>query len=124
MTFFGQPISGQDTGNYTIFSTKNKLTDAAHCGIINPGYFSINVETFTESISFNSCLNKKVGIDINGDIKNCPTMKNAFGNIFEDKIEEIVRRDEFKSLWSVTKDQITDCKVCEFRHIWIGNANR
>ena len=50
------------------------------CGAISSEYFAINIQTFTESQHYNTCLNRKISIDVNGEIKNCPSMKKSFGN--------------------------------------------
>ena len=88
-----------------------------HCGIINKSYFQINMELFTESQKFNSCLNKKISIDTNGDIKNCPSMQNNYGNIKDVTLEMALLDKKFKKYWNISKDKISICKDCEFRYI-------
>lgn len=72
---------------------------------------------FAESKSYNSCLNRKISIDINGNIKNCPSMPQSFGNIRDTTLQEAIEHKDFKKYWSITKDQIDVCKDCEFRYI-------
>lgn len=94
------------------------IVDFSHCGVVNHSYFNVNVEKFTEANNYNSCLHKKLSIDSKGNIKNCPALKNSFGNVKETKIEEILfNENEFKKHWNITKDQIETCKDCEFRYI-------
>jgi len=104
-----------DTG--TIIYTKENITDESHCGIIDPSLFVFNVDTFSESQRFNTCLNKKISIDTEGEIKNCPSMLLTYGNIRNKSIEDIASDDGFQSYWHMKKDDIDDCKVCEFRHV-------
>jgi len=88
------------------------------CGIISPTSFTVNLKSFRESISANSCLFKKVGIDQHGNIKNCPSMKTAFGNVKNiSQLSSIIRGQKFQKNWKITKDQISVCKDCEFRHV-------
>lgn len=87
------------------------------CGVINPEGFVSYTETFTESLKFNSCLNKKIGIDKDGNIKNCPSMKKSFGNISDTKLNDVIYREEFSQVWNYKKDLISVCKDCEFRHV-------
>lgn len=87
------------------------------CGAILPLYFSTNIESYTESINHNSCLNRKIAIDEEGYIKNCPSMKESFGNIKDTALEEAVNKLDFKRYWNIKKDEITKCKDCEFRHL-------
>jgi SPASM domain peptide maturase of grasp-with-spasm system len=51
------------------------ITDESCCGCITPAYFSINIKSFSESQHHNSCLNRKISIDKDGLIKNCPSLK-------------------------------------------------
>ncbi|MDR2836503.1 MAG: hypothetical protein LBV69_10010, partial [Bacteroidales bacterium] len=43
--------------------------------------FCINLPFFTESQQHNTCLNRKICIDVEGNIKNCPNMQENYGNI-------------------------------------------
>ncbi|MEQ5791346.1 grasp-with-spasm system SPASM domain peptide maturase [Muricauda sp. NFXS6] len=87
------------------------------CGKVSMSLFEINLEKFTESLNKNSCLNKKLSIDVNGNIKNCPSMPRSFGNLTNTTLQEALDNPDFKKYWNITKDQITVCKDCEFRYI-------
>ncbi|THF51796.1 grasp-with-spasm system SPASM domain peptide maturase [Flavobacterium supellecticarium] len=110
-------ISEGKDGFGVVICTKQKIDSSIHCGIISPNLFNITIETFSESQNYNTCLNRKLAIASNGTIKNCPSMKEAFGNSKTTKLEEIIGNKEFKKYWNITKDQIEVCKDCEFRHI-------
>ena len=77
---------------------------------------TVNLSMFTESVSFNNCLNKKISIDKEGYIKNCPSMKNCFGNIHNTKLVDVVNNQEFQAVWKINKDEVNICKVCEYRY--------
>ena len=87
------------------------------CGFISHDYFTTNISTYTESLAHNSCLNRKISIDTEGNIKNCPSMSQSFGNIKDTTLQEALDHPDFKKYWNVTKDQISVCKDCEFRYI-------
>jgi SPASM domain peptide maturase of grasp-with-spasm system len=87
------------------------------CGIIHPNYFIANRVLFLESQHYNTCLNRKISIDVNGNIKNCPSMQEHFGNILTTDIEEVFNNINFRKLWEIKKDNIETCKDCEFRHV-------
>lgn len=97
--------------------TRKDLRSNLHCGMIGEKYFTPNISHYTESLAHNSCLNRKISIDVDGNIKNCPSMQESFGNIKETTLEEAVNKPGFKKYWNITKDQITKCKDCEFRHV-------
>ncbi|HMJ48547.1 MAG TPA: grasp-with-spasm system SPASM domain peptide maturase [Ferruginibacter sp.] len=100
----------------SIFFSKAKLSDKL-CGFVLPQIFCSNLKFFTESLHFNTCLNRKVSIDQNGEIKNCPSMSKSYGNIENTKIADVISMAGFKESWNIKKDSISICKDCEFRHI-------
>lgn len=104
--------------NLTLVHFYNKeLKNFNFCGVVNQRHFSVKMLHFAESISHNTCLNRKISIDKEGNIKNCPSMKESFGNIKDTTLEEALNHPNFKKYWNITKDQIAVCKDCEFRHI-------
>ncbi|WP_313093859.1 grasp-with-spasm system SPASM domain peptide maturase [Chryseobacterium flavum] len=109
------PFKGGKFG-FTIHFTKETLKISS-CGKVDLKYFNTNLPKVLEAINHNSCLHKKIGIDIEGNIKNCPLMEESFGNIKYNSLEESVIRSGFKKYWNLTKDHIEVCKDCEFRYI-------
>lgn len=114
--------------NVVIFH-KKALQNKSQCGCVDAQYFPVNMNHFTESQHFNTCLNRKIAIDENGEIKNCPSMEKSFGNIAKDSLIDILQNPEFKVLWKIRKDDIDVCKDCEHRYIctdcrcYIKNTN-
>ncbi|MCA6366408.1 MAG: grasp-with-spasm system SPASM domain peptide maturase [Cytophagales bacterium] len=96
---------------------RQQIDSEMHCGEITPINFSINLETFSEAIHYNSCLNRKISIDKDGYIKNCPTMFTNYGHNKEVSLIEVANHKDFQNIWSINKDQIEVCKDCEFRYI-------
>ncbi|UKB84878.1 grasp-with-spasm system SPASM domain peptide maturase [Chryseobacterium sp. MEBOG06] len=94
-----------------------KKTPLTSCGAINSCFFSCNAQFYQESHFVNSCLNNKISIDKDGNIKNCPSMSQSFGNIRDTTLEDALNHAEFKKYWNLTKDSIEVCKDCEFRYI-------
>lgn len=94
-------------------SSLNKLA----CGKISVNHFISYIDIFTESLAHNTCLNRKIAIDADGNIKNCPSMKESYGNICDTTLEEAINKPGFKKYWDIKKDDITKCKDCEFRHV-------
>lgn len=101
---------------YFITQNRGKLT-TDRCGIIDQDFFSINIPCYTESLHHNSCLNRKIAIDVEGNIKNCPSMTESYGNIRDTTLAEAIEKPGFKKYWNINKDQIAVCKDCEFRYI-------
>lgn len=99
-----------------VFTTQ-QINSMSDCGNISKSNFSVNIKLFSEGQKYNTCLNRKVSIDKNGDIKNCPSMNRIFGNIKNQTLKEVIETSAFKELWHITKDQIEVCKDCEFRYI-------
>jgi len=102
---------------FNIEFSQKQITSFNHCGIVDAKYFNTNLPKVLESLSHNSCLHKKISIDKDGNIKNCPSMPQSFGNIKDTTLEQALNHPDFKKYWNITKDQIEVCKDCEFRHI-------
>lgn len=103
--------------NINIVFSEKEISSAKCCGFVDPNNFGVNLPFVLESKKNNSCLNKKISIDQLGNIRNCPSLSTSFGNITENKLEDIVKIKKFKEYWNIPKDSITVCKDCEFRYI-------
>lgn len=101
----------------TIEFYENNLIGSLDCGKISPLYFRSNLSLFTEAQLHNTCLNRKIAIDVDGNIKNCPSMPHSYGNIKDTTLQEALEHPDFKKYWNINKDQIEVCKDCEFRYI-------
>ncbi len=44
-------------------------------------------------------------------------MKENFGNIDKNRLDEAISQPGFKKYWNLTKDNIESCKDCEFRYV-------
>ncbi|WP_282779404.1 grasp-with-spasm system SPASM domain peptide maturase [Phaeodactylibacter xiamenensis] len=122
LQFFGAPQydiikEGTANGMGVIVLVEDDIIDQRCCGVISSHYFVQNMLSFTESLNHNSCLNRKISIDTEGNIKNCPSMKESYGNIKDTTLLEALEKPGFKKYWNITKDQISVCKDCEFRYI-------
>lgn len=103
--------------NLSVLFTSSKYNGVISCGQISHLYFNADIQLFSESQNHNTCLNRKMSIDENGNIKNCPSMPENFGNIKDTTLEEALNKKGFKKYWDIKKDDIAICKDCEFRHI-------
>jgi SPASM domain peptide maturase of grasp-with-spasm system len=102
----------------SLFYIKSNLISCLSCGIINKKSLAIkSANLLTDNMNFNSCLNRKISINIEGDIKNCPSMKESFGNIKNTSLTDVLLKPDFKKYWNIKKDDIAICKDCEFRYI-------
>lgn len=102
--------------NY-IVKTKDKLIDNSSCGAISPLYFGTNIKHYALTKNYNNCLYKKIGINTDGSLKNCPSCTLSHGNIRKDKISEVVTRKTYRNLGLIKKDDVEICKDCEFRSV-------
>jgi SPASM domain peptide maturase of grasp-with-spasm system len=121
LTLFHSPFEKTILWNNTIlmdvvFLTKT-INNFKFCGIVSSDNFNTNLNKHIEAINHNSCLYKKMGIDKDGNIKNCPSMPQSFGNIQNSTLEQALNHKDFKKYWNLTKDKIEVCKDCEFRYI-------
>ena len=124
ITFFKSPknnvkkIKRHNESIGYIISTKQDVVSNKSCGIINFKNFNVSgIKEYTEAKNYNSCLNRKVSIDIDGKIKNCPSMLKDYVHINSVALTEVVNNNEFQKLWFINKDKISVCKSCEYRYI-------
>ncbi|WBV56447.1 grasp-with-spasm system SPASM domain peptide maturase [Chryseobacterium daecheongense] len=110
------PFKPKDRYKFNVTFTKEQIK-LNSCGKVDLKYFNTNLPKVLESINYNSCLYKKISIDVEGNIKNCPAMSQSFGNIKNTTLEEALRQEDFKKYWNLNKDEIDICKDCEFRYI-------
>ncbi|CAD7806552.1 hypothetical protein CHRY9390_01527 [Chryseobacterium aquaeductus] len=103
--------------NGRVIFIQRDITNAKSCGLIDKNISYINSDIVHESMNHNSCLYKKISIDSDGNIRNCPSMPQSFGNIKDTILEEALQHKDFKKYWNLTKDSIEVCKDCEFRYI-------
>lgn len=101
----------------TVTYSTVQLRDEQCCGVISPSYFSAYRETFTEALQHNTCLNRKIGIDTKGFIRNCPSMPEHFGNVKDTALAEAIAEQAFSKYWNISKDRIGKCRDCEFRYV-------
>lgn len=97
---------------------RQEISDESHCGFISKATFSYSLGFFTEGLHHNSCLNRKIGIDQHGNIKNCPSLPKSYGNMAGTTISQALStHPDFTAIWTITKDQVEICRNCEFRYL-------
>jgi SPASM domain peptide maturase of grasp-with-spasm system len=97
---------------------QQEIHSCEQCGIINQKSLIVpSIETFMENHLYNGCLNRKISIDENGEIKNCPSMEVSYGHINNTDLRIIAKNKNFQILWSINKDLIDICKNCELRYL-------
>ncbi len=106
-----------EDGMTTISYQTQSINSCLNCGMVAEKYFTSNKEFYTEGLSRNTCLNRKIGIDAAGNLKNCLSQQKCFGNILEVDLIETLESNEFQRLWNITKNNVKKCQVCEFRMI-------
>ncbi|MEN2435778.1 grasp-with-spasm system SPASM domain peptide maturase [Weeksellaceae bacterium A-14] len=111
------PFKVKDEFRFILNFAKENIFSFKSCGKVDLKYFNTNLPKVLEAINHNSCLHKKIAIDIDGNIRNCPSMPQSFGNIKDSTLEEALNHKDFKKYWNLTKDNIEVCKDCEFRYI-------
>ncbi len=86
-----------------------------------PSKFSVNNELFIESNNHNTYLNKKIYIDLDGNISNSLYTKSLLNISSIDSYHDLMSNLELTKYWDLTKDKIVVCKDCEFRHMCVSS---
>ena len=115
---YGAGKSGVEHRNgCSIILVSQSFAGAAQCGAVSPQLFNCNRALFFCSCSHNSCLYRKLSIDCEGYIRNCPASPQHFGRVGEVSLSEAMAHPDFSRQWGITKDQVDVCRDCEFRRI-------
>lgn len=100
--------------------TTNKITSPGCCGYVSEKLMVCNLELFSEAQNHNTCLNKKMSINVNGIVKNCNAMQENFGHYEQIDIKKMILENKrYTKLWKTCKDDIDICKDCEFRYVCV-----
>ena len=83
--------------------------------------FTVNLELFMESKSYNNYFNKRAYIDSKGNIHRFENDLTIFGNIYSNSLIDIIKENDFKEFWNISKDKIKICCNCEYRYMCVDN---
>lgn len=108
-------IESEIVDNVQFIYSKNRIESCFSCGYINPILFEASEVSYLLGQNYNTCLYKKISVDASGEIRNCPSMEESFGNISNISILDVLKIEDLKKYWKVTKSMIDDCNKCEFR---------
>jgi SPASM domain peptide maturase of grasp-with-spasm system len=112
------PVKAISFSDNSVRYTGQQITSCANCGTINAYTLRIpSIQGYMENKLFNSCLNRKISIDEDGFIKNCPSMKKNYGHIADTSMVTVARKQSFKNVGGINKDITDTCKDCEFRYL-------
>lgn len=103
------------TINERLILNKEYMEDDKICGKMGVDLLSINIETYKKYYRGNTCLWKKISIDKNGYIKNCPSMKFTYGTIFTTDIMSVLSNQTYKNYSELSREKIEVCNNCELR---------
>lgn len=102
---------------YNLLFTKQESVSHEYCGNVSADYFVVNTQAYIRNRNYNSCLAHKISVDKDGFICNCPSGKVTYGHVDSTSLHDALLRESFREQWSMTKDRVLVCSVCEFR--WI-----
>lgn len=98
------------------FSTK-AMASHMDCGTITTReLLAPSTNTFSELHHFNGCLNRKIAVDVSGQVRNCPAMPTSFGHHAEVSLREVAAQASFQRAWRARKDEIEVCRDCQYRY--------
>ncbi len=83
--------------------------------------FNVNYYLYAESLKYNNYFNRKIFIDMGGNIKRTFSETISFGNIFNINLKNIYTNQSFKKYWNIKKDDVAMCKDCEFRYACVDH---
>ena len=108
----------------SFFQSESKRVIAEKIDFTTSQSYRLNVNLFSESQTKHSYFNRKVFIDIRGNIKNGLLTEKVFGNINlinNNELRALILESEFQNLWNVRKENCNVCKDCELRFMCVDN---
>lgn len=97
--------------------TGQRIDSSACCGTITQKSLSSpTTQVFAETKSWNGCMNRKISVDVEGQIRNCPSFRTSYGRIGQVRLAEVASSDAFRAPWHIRKDDIEVCRDCELRY--------
>jgi SPASM domain peptide maturase of grasp-with-spasm system len=106
-----------DTDCYNLIFSSQESVSHENCGNVSIDSFVVNTQAYSRNLNYNSCLAHKMSIDKDGFICNCPSISSKFSHANITKLTEVLYQKEFQDKWTMTKDKVLICSVCEFRSI-------
>ena len=97
--------------------------DEAQEEVVSSEYFIVNTMFYIESLKHNTGLNRKVSVDIEGNVKNHISHSHSFGNLNSTSLYDILSLASFKEKWVISNDDIYKCKDCQYRYMCINNSD-
>ncbi len=118
-TFYASPKNTfEKLKNVQVSYTTVQKISPHNCGSISRSNMVLTIGHFTEAQMHSTCLNRKISVDETGNIKNCPSCEESFGNILVNyDLKSILEDRNFTKYWNINKDIIDICKHCEYRYI-------
>lgn len=111
-------IGSKETKLKIAYFTTQKIINECDCGKVSDKTFTIpSLSILNRRVKYNSCLYHKIAIDSNGFVKKCPSLEECFGRITDCNLAEILKKNQFKNLDTISKDKIEVCKDCEYRYL-------
>jgi SPASM domain peptide maturase of grasp-with-spasm system len=97
--------------------TKERMASRLDCGTISRSeLLAPSTRTLNELRLFNGCLNRKISIDEDGHVRNCPAMGRSFGHHQAVALAEVASSSAFQTAWKMRKDDIQVCRDCQYRY--------
>lgn len=115
--FYNSPYNGKNIiGNKAIWLIKQSYDITKSMNNSYQDELVLNLRFFIEAHYRNPYYNKRLCIDRYGNIMNCLKNKRIFGNINDSKLEDIITHTDFRELWHVTPDMITNIRDNPLRY--------
>jgi SPASM domain peptide maturase of grasp-with-spasm system len=117
---YNAPSNKKDNARRIYLSKRNPLKNGRWYKELERDEYIIVQDFFCESQQHNPYYNRKVCIDADGNIKNCFSHQQSFGNTRNGELMNAVRSNEFRELWFACNDKVLEVKDSPYRYIWLN----
>jgi len=86
-------------------------------GLMRKPLFVTSEQDFIRNCFYNPCWVGKIAVESSGNSYPCVAARSHIvGNILEQSIEQVIESTSLQQLWSLGKDDIEICQLCEYRY--------
>lgn len=82
----------------------------------NKHFGTVTINKFNFLQTWNSCLKGQILIREDGNISVCPMIRDSIGNVLEEKIYNLLKKEKYSKYTKITKKSINTCVDCSYQY--------
>ncbi|MBN2260739.1 MAG: hypothetical protein JW702_09345 [Clostridiales bacterium] len=116
ITYYGNRPPQKNISTHKIIIKQYDYYECINKTTIISSFKPANKDIYEFNMNRNSCWGNKIAITNDYKIRPCIYSNIVIGEIKKDSIDSIIRLCK-QRYWSITKDKVKDCNICELRYV-------